>query len=234
MELVSAGLCERGLCRTVNQDRIGLFQRDGMGLFLVADGMGGHFRGERASECLRAGFEDWWETLPENPAFDTVLKQIPRILVACNRAILAQTPPRKLCGSTLTLLWLQSRKYILVNVGDSRCYQVFFSPWPRTGCVQLTNDDIVKIPEGAGGKLSRAVGVDGDCPYSLQTGLAAGRTLFALCSDGVYKYCPSDIWSRELSRGLRGLDLQTVAEHIAEHIQLNGAGDNYSLVFVRT
>lgn len=233
MELTYSACCETGLKRVINQDRIAILQREERALFLVADGMGGHSEGERASETLRAGFTDWWSRAPQQLEFCSAVSALKAVMCDCNSEIRLRTMPGQICGSTLTLLWLQEGNYALLHVGDSRCYQVTatFLRVPRV--TRLTVDDVSNQDANAG-KLLRAVGVTAECQCSLQTGPILPKTMFALCSDGVYKYCEEKILHQSLIRCFRGADLELEKDRIMRHIFNCGAGDNFSLVFVRS
>ncbi|MBE5961755.1 MAG: serine/threonine-protein phosphatase [Lachnospiraceae bacterium] len=60
MKIVYQGISETGSRRAVNQDRIGMFAGEDAALFAVADGMGGHIAGEKASNEIIFGLKDWW------------------------------------------------------------------------------------------------------------------------------------------------------------------------------
>lgn len=61
MKIVYQGISETGSRRMINQDRIGMFAVEDAALFAVADGMGGHIAGERASNEIIFGLKDWWD-----------------------------------------------------------------------------------------------------------------------------------------------------------------------------
>lgn len=224
-------LCERGCRRPVNQDRAGGWTEGDCGLFFVADGIGGHYAGERASGTIAEALAGWWNagrTMAGGPAAE----ELHQVLMESDALIRQNTPPGQHCGSTAVVLWISGGTYALLSVGDSRCYQT-----RRRGfhieTIQLTTDDI--LPESAGpdrGKLSRAVGA-GSCLVSIRCGELTPGTLFALCSDGIYKFCPGTVLERSLARARRTGLLRPSAQAIEREVLARQAPDNYSLVLVR-
>lgn len=229
----SCCVCRVGKVRSVNQDRAGCFSLESWCLAFVADGMGGHFGGERASEIVAQACSQWWEAFlkaPQRPGFLQSVEQLRSLLHRCHEEIKKAAPLNEVCGTTVVLLWISGTEYALFSVGDSRCYTVE----RRFGClrrpVQLTHDDVAVEPRLAG-KLLRALG-PGECVFSLTTGQVRPGAVYALCSDGIYKACP------ELLAGLRavsqGKKLKSAVEKITAQVDANGAPDNYSLVLLRT
>ncbi len=233
MALVSVKICSAGLNREVNQDRAVNFVSSDCGLFLVADGMGGHFEGERASRKLANAYSEWWAQISGSVAsipFSEITEQLKAILCSCNEEIYQSTPKGQICGSTIVLLFLQQDKFLLLTVGDSRCYQVLPGLIPRVR--QISHDD-VSTEAGSVGKLTRAVGSRAECEFLLQTGRVSVKTVFALCSDGTYKFCPEAALKRYLKSACITGALQKAADRISGCVQDKGAGDNYSLVLVQ-
>ena len=115
-------LCERGCQRPLNQDRAGGWTAGDQGLFFVADGIGGHYSGETASQAIADALAEWWNSGPSMP-LPAVQQQLQLLVQNCHTRILQGTPPGQQCGSTLVLLWLSGRTYTLLWTGDSRCYQ---------------------------------------------------------------------------------------------------------------
>ena len=54
-------LCKTGLKRKVNQDRAGMLADGDTCLCYIADGMGGHYAGEKASGLIAQSLTDWWD-----------------------------------------------------------------------------------------------------------------------------------------------------------------------------
>lgn len=113
-------------------------------LMLVADGMGGHEAGERASQLAIDGFVDYalnrlnWFMYDGCETDEDFEHQLKRALISCQKRIdheVSAIPQRRGMGSTLTLAYIVWPKLFLVHVGDTRCY--FF----RNGELQqLTRD----------------------------------------------------------------------------------------------
>jgi len=234
--LKSICICKRGNVREVNQDRAGAFSMEDRGLYLVSDGMGGHYAGERASGAIYDACSGWWKdycAAPQRPNFSRSISQIQTLIQTCSAQIHAGTPAGEICGATLVLLLLVGPEYALLSVGDSRCYQVL-----RKGLfvrsIQLTADDVMRGSKNQrqNGKLLRAVGAKEGCEISLQTGRAAAGVVFALCSDGVYKFCPPAAWKRAMHSAATG-HLQDAGVLVSQAILDQGAPDNYSPVLVR-
>lgn len=228
----SSFICRVGKIRSVNQDRAGCFSLEDWCLAFVADGMGGHFGGERASEIVAQACSRWWGDFveaPQRPGFLQSVEQLRSLLLRCHEEINRVTPANEVCGTTAVLLWISGSEYALFSVGDSRCYAVTRRFGLAQSPVQMTHDDVAAEPHHAG-KLLRALG-SGICSFSLATGRSRRGTLYALCSDGVYKACP------ELPAELRALsrckNLEEAADRIATVVDVNGAPDNYSLVLLR-
>lgn len=231
-------ICDRGLARAINQDRIGCFFQDEKGLFLVSDGMGGHYAGEKASETTLTAFSGWWDSYlsaPQRPNFSRAVEQLQNLIQQVNQTVRQLTPSNQLCGATLTALLLFGQSYAVFSTGDSRCYQI----GRRGGIVpyitQLTTDDIVRNAawKQDNGKLLSAIGISEVCKVSLQTGRAPAHTIFALCSDGVYKMCPKKDWEQSLRSAAFGGSLQKTMINISKAVQKNGAKDNFSLILVK-
>lgn len=227
-------LCERGCKRPLNQDRAGGWTAGDHGLFFVADGIGGHYAGETASQAIADALAAWWNGGPQIVSLPAVQQQLQSLVQSCHSQILQGTPPGQQCGSTLVLLWLSGHTYTLFWTGDSRCYQTF-RRYLRVRTLQMTVDDVVPVTnplEADRGKLCRAVGV-GRCLLSMCSGELKKDSVFTLCSDGIYKYCSPERLHRHLAKVWRTGLLQSCAHSIEQDVLANHAPDNYSLILVR-
>ena len=232
-------LCKTGLKRMVNQDRAKLMLSGETGLCFVADGMGGHYAGEKASDAIEDELSLWWERFHQDAPhwpIQELSESFKTVLYQSAAHIREQTPPDQLCGSTIVLLWLSLDHYILLSAGDSRCYRIR-PKWFGTEIRQLTQDDVYHAKETSDfhleGKLTNAIGSETETVFTVQTGTVCKHTTFALCSDGIYRYCRPSKLARNWAEAARTGDIQTALEKIDELVLLNGAPDNYSLVLVR-
>ena len=100
-------------------------------LFLVADGMGGHQAGNRASELAINYFIGSilnslrWLNRPDIESEKRFLEELKSTLIAAHRAILADSKTQesfKGMGTTLTAAYVAWPKMWIVHAGDTRCY----------------------------------------------------------------------------------------------------------------
>jgi serine/threonine protein phosphatase PrpC len=225
--------------RTVNEDS--LLAR--YPVYLVADGMGGHARGDLAS---RTAVEVVDAAIPAGAP--TTTGALVEAVHAANTAIRALgEAAASVSGTTLTGIAVTSGvdgalQWTIVNVGDSRVYS-----WNGRALAQLTVDHSVVQELMAAGLISageaihhperntitRALGafdtVDVDVwlvPY------APGQT-FLICSDGVTKELPLERIEHLLAAH-DGADGATLADAIVDAAVESGGRDNVSAIVVET
>ncbi len=175
-----------------------------LGLFVVADGLGGQEGGEVASRCVVDTFVGFgmrlgqdqdatWPTVP-----DPQRSREENLLAACSalaqRNLQAQRVGRlRDMASTVVAVALGERGAAVAHVGDSRLYRL------RAGKLEtLTRDhslieelrDAGMEPPGGAGNLrhliTRALGTDNAEP-TVQRLAAQPGDVFLLCSDGLYE-----------------------------------------------
>jgi len=229
----SVGASETGRVRENNQDAI--LADDARGLWLVADGMGGHAGGARASEIAR-------ETISRCHRDGISLREA--VLEAHNviRAEQANRPEFGDMGTTIVAVAEVERDYEICWVGDSRAYR--FSP--RMGVLELlTRDHNVAGMLVAAGALSPdeaarhpqrhvltdCLGLTGEHEPrigSLQDQWKNGEWLL-LCSDGL----SGELTDREIERILKtSSTLEDAGKTLLDRTLEAGAHDNVSMVLV--
>ena len=168
---------------------------DRLGVFIVADGVGGHFGGEVASALAV-------ETVREVVSHPKATEFKPKeVLVqayeeASHRIFDRATQEPKLngMGTTMVMAYMRDSKIYIGNVGDSRCY-LYRKPfiWQLTEDHSLINEQIrlgMMTEEQARktiGKnvITRSVGFERDVfPDTLEREVSSGD-VYLFCSDGL-------------------------------------------------
>ena len=252
MKLTSVAVTDVGRKRQINEDAF--FRDDERGFYVVADGVGGHNKGEIASreavEQLRmwvyGASHDLDRLCDRVLAGDTeCVWDIRRLLEsgvksACYMVFgMAELDPEKKgMSTTLSALLLRANLAFAVHVGDSRVYRV-----RQQTVLQLTEDHTLinyKVKHGmmtkaeaekAAGKnvITRAVGhKDYVQVDTVNIDVAAGDR-FLLCSDGLHGYFTSDGEVAELcSDG----SLEECAEAAVALANQRGGKDNITAVVI--
>jgi len=173
-----------------------------LGLFAVADGMGGYEGGEVASGIVADTLVDFFtrneidadgtwpfaesrEHGPLENLVDVALRLANREVVARKQGRLAQM------GSTATVAAVRGRRLVVGNIGDSRLYRL------RVGALErLTRDDsVAEELLAAGGDvaeswrhcLTKAVGMSSTSRASLRTEAIETGDVYLVCSDGLWE-----------------------------------------------
>jgi type VI secretion system protein ImpM len=230
LQLSSAAICDIGPARKINQDRI--VDRLDAGLWAVADGMGGHARGEVASQIT----VDVLGSVPPAATVSAAIETARQGLIRANdelRRAAAQLSPGQSIGSTIVVLCIRQAEWAVLWAGDSRAYLL------REGVLSaLTQDhstatveeefDPIAPPQSTGA-ITRAVGGEDELLLDHAAGFVSAGDRFLICSDGVH----GSIAHAELTNMLSKAKTpeQAVAELLAISIE-RGSTDNISAVVI--
>jgi len=224
-----------GLVRTLNEDR--LLARPDLGLWAVADGMGGHQAGEVASTLVV-------DTLDKVGRFSSgygYLNAVCAGLQDVNGHLVrraARLPGGGVIGATVVALLVFEGHYACVWAGDSRGYRLSggrLAPITRDhSVVQELVEAGHLAPHEARGHyraniVTRAVGAMPTLDLDVQHGDAAPGDVFLLCSDGL----TGAVEDFELEAVLGGMDIEAAADRLLALTLERGAIDNVSFVLVR-
>ncbi len=229
-----------GLKRKQNQDMGGV--RPDLGLFVVADGMGGHQGGEIASQlCV----ETLIQTVERNPT-DPDRTLLEKAIQDSNEAILKRSHEDSRLhgmGTTATVLLIRGETATLLQVGDSRGYY-----WNSDGIWQLTKDhSLVQEKLRAGlitreqvksdemkNVITRSVGYEPGLKADCFTFPVARGDGFLLCSDGVSGPV-DDALMFEILEETRsnGLSLGEAAKRLIHTANSKSGDDNATVVLVK-
>jgi serine/threonine protein phosphatase PrpC len=240
LRLSVSSASDLGMVRKVNEDSF--FAANG--LFLVADGMGGHSFGDRASQSVV-------ETFAAAAAAEDTLtpERVVQTIHAANNAVVALTgeDDEAVSGTTLAGLALvrseTAHHWMAFNVGDSRVYS-----WDGRRLEQVTVDHsavqelldlgqitpIEAIEHPHRNVITRAIGVGDIVDPDVWLLPVAGRQLFLACSDGLTKELDDDQIASIVATRVQLKDGQTVAERLVEAALAAGGADNVTVVVVES
>lgn len=247
MTLRFALASDPGLVREHNEDTALALPE--LGLFVVADGMGGHAAGDKASalvaDTVSRYFRQMSPLLLQLDSDDEVeLNRVLKAAVEKSAEVVAfesqRHPSRKGMGTTLTMAYLLWPTAFIVHIGDSRAYLF------RNGELeQLTTDHTVaqQLVEGGAMEPEKALrtrwasvlwnvigGTSGKLlPVVSKAALEAGDVML-LCTDGLTKHM-SD---RDLAK-IVALDLSSeeTCRRLVETANAGGGRDNITIIVAK-
>lgn len=237
-----ANLSDTGKVREINQDAVFAASNGQAGLFAVADGMGGHSKGEQASRHLVRKIEQWWcRFQPEAYGYDfkNMMQGLQQAAAEANQEIYHQYNSQDICGTTLVLLWIWNNAYGLLHAGDSRAYL-----YAQHRFRLLTIDEVWENQPGLTrlnrelgweqnhGKLYNAVGIRKQLQCQVQAGECSPGMVFLLCSDGLYRFCPQRYLKKYMKNLARTHNPQRCAASLFDKVYGGEAKDNISIILV--
>lgn len=225
--------------RSYNEDAVGQKLLPGGGLFIVADGLGGHYGSEMASACVVKTFTE--NELP-GPETDGTEYLRTRLAEAGEKVLAMQKEKRSTMKSTAVVLLIRGKEAVWANVGDSRLYFIH-----DREITQITEDHSVAYKKFMAGRITREdIGKDEDQSallralgnverheptfYKAEEEVAPGDA-FLLCSDGVWEY----VSDGEILVDLLKSDTPAEwAEHLLLRVisRIEPGNDNLSLITV--
>jgi len=115
-------LSDIGKARKINEDFVGFYEGDGISVYIVADGMGGHNAGEVASKLAVDTTISYIKSLESIDDMESVL--IESINLANEKIFELSKMKQELVGmgTTITASLVKDSRMIVANVGDSGCY----------------------------------------------------------------------------------------------------------------
>lgn len=242
-----------GIKRKVNQDSLmvrHLNTKTGpMVLAVMCDGMGGLKHGEVASATVIAAFSDWMYTylpmLSQKPIEDHVIReQWTKLVTDQNQKIRAYGQENGCAtGSTVSAILLTGQRYYVMNVGDSRVYEL-----TDDTVRQITEDHTVianeirlgnLTPEQAEASparsmLTRCVGVAPTVQPDMFYGPVQKGASYMLCSDG-FRHCitPEEIREHLLTKVKQDPSaIKQQEEMLVEYNKQRGETDNISVITI--
>ncbi len=221
----------RGHWRQGNEDRF--VPRPDIGLFAVADGMGGLVRGDHASRAVA----DALQALPAGLSGDALLRQLRHVVEEVNRRLFDESVSFGASGTTLVALCLCGSTYRVLWAGDSRAglYRAGRLRWLTSDhnlAARLVRegrmDDEAARRHPLASRLFRAVGIEAELELDETAGRCRPGDRFILCSDGL----TGELTDAEISGCLEERDPETAADRLLASVLAGPARDNVTFVLV--
>jgi len=231
--LASEYRTDTGNVRRHNEDAC--ITRDPDGIWVVADGMGGHHAGDVASKSIVDAIRDMHNEI-ELPklvdAVETTITQVNNDLMDMARA------KRTTIGSTVVGMVHRGDHVVCFWAGDSRCYRIrgrkmeqitqdhdMIQDLVESGV--CTEEEARKHPQAE--RVTRAVGGSDDFYLDLEVYELQRKDVFILCSDGLYKELNDDE-ILEISKACK--DAREIPDALVQAALARRGRDNVTVVAI--
>jgi protein phosphatase len=230
----SASRTDVGTVRKLNEDSV--LDLPELGLWMVADGMGGHAAGDFASGAIVSALT----TIARPSSLDELVSEVRHRLQAVNRRLNEEARSRheQVIGSTVVALLTFGDHGVVLWAGDSRAYL-----YRQGELIPLTRDhsqveELVSrgllAPEQAEGHpaanvITRAVGVVDTLELDSETLEIVEDDTLLLCSDGLYRELDENAIKARLALG----DCRRSCDALIDAALAQQARDNVSVIVVR-
>ncbi|MFK8083737.1 MAG: PP2C family serine/threonine-protein phosphatase [Granulosicoccus sp.] len=220
-----------GHVRKINEDAF-LDARE-QNLWVVADGMGGHSRGDRASQSIIEALHTFKAGKSALESVEDLLKRLNEANTSCR-----QLAEGKVMGSTVAALYVHVNAAFVLWAGDSRIYRQrngeFSQLTDDHSLVQelhrlgeLTADEAENHPSA--NVITRAIGVADDIDIQVrQVDIQAGDR-FLLCSDGLFK----DVKQEEVNHNMALPSPRQALDQLVKLALRRGGTDNVTAIVVQ-
>lgn len=225
-----------GRRRKVNEDAY--FARPEVGLWVVADGMGGHARGDVASRIVVDAFRG----LEPADNMDEYVDRVRVVLDEAHQSVKSEAAsqgPDVLMGTTVVIFLACRNEYACLWAGDSRAYLLR----QGVGLKQLTHDhnqlqeliDRGEVDETqarthpAASRITRAVGASRRLLVDEVRGALRDGDTVLLCSDGLNL----EVEDAEMAAVLDDYDCDEASQELLDITLERGARDNVTLAVIR-
>jgi protein phosphatase len=247
VQISSAGQTDVGRVREHNEDAHIIVED--LGLYVVADGMGGHLGGQTASalavQTVRDSIAAHAEEIVRGASVTPLESSpVPRLIADAVRAACSaiydaaqNDPDLQGMGTTVTAMVLRSQRAFIAHVGDSRCYLQ-----RKDRIIQITDDHSLVNEQIKAGLITReqarqsrlkniitrSVGFEKDVAVdTFALPVSAGDRLL-MCSDGLANF----VDDTEIGLALATLPIDQVPAAMIELANERGGDDNITVVCV--
>lgn len=235
MKLTSHAITDIGRKRKINQDAF--LREDGLRLYVVADGMGGHRGGEVASKLA---VDTMKKFCVENPSLHGREQLDKAINLSCEEIYRQASHNEDLAGmgTTVASLLLQDDTLYIGQVGDSRAYLSRADGiWQLTEDHSLLNEELRsgRLGEGQAANyqfrnvITRSVGYESHVKVDVYRRKVAPGEIYLLCTDGLSGL----IEIQELHQILSSQPLEPALRRLIDLANERGGDDNITALAVK-
>ncbi len=231
----SAARTHVGTVRRRNEDAV--LERTEIGLWAVADGAGGHERGDYASSRIITALRH------VDPALTglSLVEEVKGSLAEVNREVRAKAAtigPNALIGSTVAVLLIWDDQSCCLWAGDSRLYRMRAGRLRQLSRDQSHVQDLVDrgeiLPEAAAAHpmaniVTNLIGAFDQLVLEERRDRLQPGDILLLCSDGL----SSALTDAEIADILKGCPIAATADRLIERALDQSARDNVSAVVVK-
>lgn len=229
----SSACSDVGAVRELNEDAY--LERPDIGLWLVADGMGGHFAGDVASQMVVSAMQE----LAPAKSLSQFVDMVEHQLIDTNARLreYAEREETHTIGSTVVALLIRGEHAVCLWAGDSRMYRY------RDGHLEQISQDHALVeelvergvltPEQAvdhphGNLVTRAVGAADQLFLDVEIIPIQAGDLFILCSDGLEK----EVAEEAISDTVAECGADKLSRVLVDRALDLGARDNVTVITV--
>lgn len=254
MNFLISGTTDIGTTKSTNQDSLSVkiinTSQGRMAFAILCDGMGGLDKGEVASASVIRAFDKWvredFPALCNAPIQDYAIRaQWEKIITEQNQTIKTYGARQGVrLGTTVVVVLVTETRYYVLNVGDSRAYEI------TDRVEQLTTDQTFVAREVALGNMTeeeamhdsrrsvllQCVGASDEVYPDMFFGDAQPNAVYMLCSDGFRHEITADEIFEKLNPNVL-LDNNMMQVNATSLIELNKQReerDNISVAMIRT
>ena len=229
----SSACTDVGAVRELNEDAF--LERPDLGLWLVADGMGGHFAGDIASQMVISAMDG----LEPPESLSKFVETVERRLTETNTRLrdYAEREETHTIGSTVLALLIRGGHAVCLWAGDSRLYRYRDAKMEQISQDHALVEELVErgvlTPEQAidhphGNLVTRAVGAADQLFLDVEIIPIRAGDLFVLCSDGLER----DIAEKETSAMVEQNGTNRLSHRLLDRALADGARDNVTVITV--
>ncbi|GAC21722.1 PP2C family protein-serine/threonine phosphatase [Paraglaciecola arctica] len=221
-----------GTIRKVNED--GFLDCPQVGMWCVADGMGGHAKGDVASKMIVDGLQN----IANSNSYPLGTQQIKDVLQQVNSRLVSMASEKQaVIGSTVVVLVFDHQFAHCIWAGDSRIYRVRNNKLTRLTQDHSQVEELVQkgllTPEEAerhpnANVITRAVGASDELDLDVVSDVRLDGDKYCLCSDGLNKVI-DDV---EIEQLLLNTPLDSIAPLLITTSLERKARDNVTVIVV--